>query len=201
MNILATARIASSRVITAAILVVVVLTASRWQVTSPVVGSLLYLAGIMLVTVATVGRLWCSLYISGYKNNELIRVGPYSATRNPLYFFSLVGLAGIGLATGSLVLTALLLAFFPLIYIPTIAMEEKKLAGIHGAAFADFVQKVPQFWPRWSQLDEPGTYECRPLVFRKRLLDTVWFVWAAGALKVAEALRDSGVIPTIWTLY
>lgn len=201
MNILATARIASTRVITAAILVLVVLTSSRWQVDSPIVGSLLYFAGIMLVTVATVGRLWCSLYISGYKNNELIQVGPYASTRNPLYFFSLVGLAGIGLATQSLVLTALLLAFFPLIYIPTIAMEEQRLAGRHGKAFTDFTARVPRFWPRWSQLAEPDTYECRPLVFRKRLLDTVWFVWAAGALQVADALRDAGVVPTVWTLY
>jgi protein-S-isoprenylcysteine O-methyltransferase Ste14 len=40
-------------------------------------------------------RLWCSLYISGYKNSQLITSGPYSLCRNPLYFFSFVGFAAL----------------------------------------------------------------------------------------------------------
>lgn len=57
--------------------------------------TILFLLGLLLVGVATVGRLWCSLYISGHENSELITTGPYSLSRNPLYFFSLPGFAGI----------------------------------------------------------------------------------------------------------
>ena len=35
-----------------------------------IVSAILFLSGLVLVGVATVGRLWCSLYISGYKNSE-----------------------------------------------------------------------------------------------------------------------------------
>ena len=47
---------------------------------------------------------WSSLYIAGRKGRELVTVGPYSTCRNPLYFFSIVGAAGMGAQSGSLTL-------------------------------------------------------------------------------------------------
>ena len=73
-----------------------------------VLDAVLFLSGLVLVGIATVGRLWCSLYISGYKDRELITTGPYSLSRNPLYFFSFLGFAGIGLATETITLAVAL---------------------------------------------------------------------------------------------
>ena len=45
------------------------------------------------------------LYVGGRKNAELVTTGPYSMMRNPLYFFSLLGVAGVGAQTGSVLAT------------------------------------------------------------------------------------------------
>ena len=65
--------------------------------TYPAIPGVMMLAGCTLVGIATVGRLWCALYIAGYKTDKLITSGPYSMCRNPLYFFSLLGGIGVGL--------------------------------------------------------------------------------------------------------
>ena len=46
------------------------------------------MAGIMLILVAILGRIWCTLYIGGRKCAEVVDSGPYSVIRNPLYVFS-----------------------------------------------------------------------------------------------------------------
>ena len=38
----------------------------------------------LLVAVATVGRLWCGIYVFGRKSKVLCMDGPYSICRNPL---------------------------------------------------------------------------------------------------------------------
>jgi protein-S-isoprenylcysteine O-methyltransferase Ste14 len=70
------------------------------------------IAGCLLIGCATVGRLWCAQYIAGYKNDVLVKWGPYSICRNPLYFFSLLGGIGVGLCTESFTLTAIIAAVF-----------------------------------------------------------------------------------------
>jgi protein-S-isoprenylcysteine O-methyltransferase Ste14 len=48
----------------------------------------LEMAGVSLALLCVAGRMWSSLYIGSRKNRELVTAGPYSITRNPLYFFS-----------------------------------------------------------------------------------------------------------------
>jgi protein-S-isoprenylcysteine O-methyltransferase Ste14 len=90
-------RIAVSRIFAGAFFFLLACTDSAQE--DSIVSAILFLLGLVLVGIATVGRLWCALYIAGYKDSDLITSGPYSITRNPLYFFSFVGFAGIGLAT------------------------------------------------------------------------------------------------------
>ena len=74
---------------------------SRWE-DIRLYSTILFTAGVIMVGIATMGRVWCNLYICGYKSGKLITEGPYSMCRNPLYFFSLIGGIGIGLVTMSL---------------------------------------------------------------------------------------------------
>jgi protein-S-isoprenylcysteine O-methyltransferase Ste14 len=53
---------------------------TRWEQT--LTEAALFPIGAVLVGVATIGRIWCSMYLVGHKNGTLITVGPYSITRH-----------------------------------------------------------------------------------------------------------------------
>lgn len=161
----------------------------------------LYFIGIILVGVATVGRLWCSLYICGHKTKDLITAGPYSVCRNPLYFFSFLGGIGIGFASETLTVTLLILSGFLLYYPFVIRAEEKKLRRIHGIDFDRYMSKTPRFFPSLSGLYEPEEYTVRPRLFKRRIFDALWFVWMAGILELVEALHEYNVIPVFFRLW
>lgn len=160
-----------------------------------------FFAGVMLVGISTIGRLWCSMYISGHKNELLTTVGPYSLTRNPLYLFSAIGFVGLALVTKTLIaplLVAVLLAAFTA---PVIAQEERHLTATFGATFADYCARTPRFWPRLSGLVEPETWAVNPRIFRRRLGDTLLFIWGVGFIELIDALHRMGVLPTLIRLY
>jgi len=181
-------RIALSRFFALAFFGVVLCTESAHEGT--LAEPALFLFGLTLVGVATVGRLWCSLYISGHKNSELITAGPYSLTRNPLYVFSLLGFAGIGFATETatlgIALTAIVFAGYPAV----IRQEEAVLRARFGAAFEAYRARVPAFLPRLSGYEEPETYAVNPRMFRRSMFDVIWFVWFVGIVEVVEALHE-----------
>lgn len=194
-------RIAISRIFSAAAVGAILVSRSHWRTEAPLAASVLFCAGAVLVGIASLGRMWCSVYIAGYKTERLITAGPYSMTRNPLYFFSSLGATGIGLVTETFTVTAALLIAFAVYYPLVIRSEERRLLAVHGAAFAAYAAKTPRFFPDLSALTEPQTYEVKPVVYRKNALDAVWFVWILGALEIVKGLQSSGYLPTWFTLY
>lgn len=193
-------RILLSRLIVWPLGALLLATESAWEVHPPWDG-LLFLVGAVLVGGASIGRLWCSLYICGRKTRELVTSGPYSMTRNPLYFFSAVGAVGVGLGTETLAVPALLLLLFALAYPSVILAEERKLRALHGSAFDAYVASTPRFFPRLSACAEPAAYVVDPHRFRRALFDALWFVWLMGLLELGESLRDAGLVPSLLTLY
>ena len=184
----ATHRLRVSRIFAVAFFLVVLAMESAHE--GSLVSTVLFLVGLLLVGIATVGRLWCSLYISGHKNTELITTGPYSLSRNPLYFFSLLGFAGIGFASETVTLGAVLAAAMLIGYPAVIRQEEAVLRERFGAEFAAYCARVPRFLPRLSGYVEPETYTVNPRLFRRTMLDVVWFIWFVGILEFVEALHE-----------
>ena len=88
--------------------------------------------GLVLVGIGAMGRAWASMYISGYKDKDLVTEGAYSIVRNPLYVFSFIGAVGVGCATGSLLLIGLLILGFFIYYPLTMTDEAQRLAAKHG---------------------------------------------------------------------
>lgn len=164
-------------------------------------GKVLFTLGCSLAAIGAFGRLWCSLYISGYKNNTLISEGPYSLCRNPLYFFSFIGALGIGLSTASLTVPVMVIAGFSIYYPLVVRGEEARLAAIHGDRFHLYRQSTSAFLPKFSTFREPGEYMVRPKIFRKDIGDAIWFILAVCLLQLIAALRASAYIPTLFTLY
>jgi protein-S-isoprenylcysteine O-methyltransferase Ste14 len=181
-------RLRVSRIFALAFFLVVLAMESAHE--GSLVSTVLFLLGLLLVGVATVGRLWCSLYISGRKNAELITTGPYSLSRNPLYFFSLLGFAGIGFASETVSLGAVLAAAMLVGYPAVIRQEEAVLRERFGAEFEAYCARVPRFLPRLSGYVEPETYSVNPRLFRRTMLDVVWFIWFVGLLEFVEALHE-----------
>jgi protein-S-isoprenylcysteine O-methyltransferase Ste14 len=185
-------RIKVSRVFGFAFVAALLATGSVWQGTW--VGRAMFLAGIVLAAVGMVGRIWCLTYSSGYKSSELVTQGPYSVSRNPLYFFSFVGLVGIGLATETFTLTLALIAFFALVYPAVIAGEEEFLRGKFGQAYADYCARVPRFFPDRSLFVEPESYTVQPRTLRRSLGGVVWFIGLPVVVQILVSLRTAGLL-------
>lgn len=199
-SLFARKRILVSRLIIWPLAAVLLVTTSAWEQRPPTDG-LIFMMGCILAGVATIGRLYTSLYICGRKTTDLVTVGPYSMTRNPLYFFSAIGAIGVGLATETFTVPILLMLLFAMTYPSVIRAEENKLRGIHGDAFDAYVASTPPFLPRPSKYYEPEAYEVNPRQFRRAILDAMWFVWLIGILELGEALREAGIMPSLLTLY
>ncbi len=193
-------RIFFTRLFIAAVGVLILFSGSRWEAFD-VYGTFLFAVGVFMVGVATVGRLWCNLYICGYKSGKLIIAGPYSMCRNPLYFFSLIGAIGLGLTTETISIAVLFLAVFSVYYPFVIRVEEKRLSKIHGAEYEQYRKEVPGFIPSLRRFHEPDEYVVRAKVFRKSLFDAMWFVWLIGIMEVIEVLHEAKILPVYINLY
>ena len=133
--------------------------------------------GFLLLIVAAQGRIWAMVYIVGRKNRELCQSGPYSLTRNPLYFFSFVGVLGLALALQHVLLGVLSAASFLLYYSAVIRGEERILRSWHGEAFEQYRAQVPRFWPRWAWPDSGGdTLVVHIGPFMRGLREVFWFL-------------------------
>lgn len=177
------------------------LSESAWEVKIPFVTTILFTLGIFLVGIASLGRLWCSLYIAGYKKASLITEGPYSMCRNPLYFFSLLGALGVGFASETLLVPAIILVAFTVYYPFVIKSEEVELRKLHGEEFAAYFENVPRFFPNISMLKEPEKYIVNPVTFKRHMFDALWFIWLVGILEMIEELHELNIMPVIFKIY
>jgi len=148
-------------------------------------GHLLGIAGFACVTLACLGRIWCSLFIAGHKDETLVTSGPYAYCRHPLYSFSIVGALGLGLASKSLLLGALVVLFVAGLLTYAASCEEQFLEDAFPEEFKAYVAATPNMWwpaPRKKPL--PVQLDVRPAVFWKSFLDAGSFfvLWVLVAL-------------------
>ena len=113
----------------------------------------LKVAGFILILIGGFGRLWSSLYIEGSKNEKLISSGPYSMMRNPLYVFSFSLLAGYSCAIQSIIISAVLLGLFVIIYMPTIYNEERILLSRHSDNYKSYYDKTPRILTNFNDFN------------------------------------------------
>ena len=101
--------------------------------------------GAAIAFIGVIVRAWASGHIS--KNERLATTGPYAHTRNPLYFGSFLIAAGFAVAA-HWALLLLVLAFFVLIYAPTMQRESANISGRFPEAYQAYAANVPAFVPR-----------------------------------------------------
>jgi protein-S-isoprenylcysteine O-methyltransferase Ste14 len=103
------------------------------------------LVGGAVALLGLVVRAWAAGHIR--KNAELATTGPYAHTRNPLYFGSFLLAAGFAII-GHWSLLLLVIAFFALVYAPTIEREREHIRARFPEAYPEYERNVPAFFPR-----------------------------------------------------
>jgi len=99
-----------------------------------------------LWAIATLGRHY-DLVLEVHQDHELVRRGPYSRVRHPVYTGLGLHFAGLCLATGNLLLIAgTLLVSFPAFYLRARA-EEGLLRERFGAEYEKYAREVPMLVP------------------------------------------------------
>lgn len=156
--------------------------------------------GLLLVLACMMGRMWSILYIGSKKNNELVTAGPYSMTRNPLYFFSMLGAVGIGLFVGSLVLTLVLGLAVYVVLLLTARREARHLEELFGDRYRDYARATPMFWPKPSSYRESEDVAFSPVALRRTFLDGVIFLAAFPIIESVEYLQEIGTLPILFSL-
>lgn len=190
-----------SKLVAALAFSLIALTQSHWELHNENVATFLFSTGLGLAAIGATGRIWCSFFISGRKDGELVTAGPYSISRNPLYVFSCIGLVGVGLSTETLTYPLLFLVIFGLYYPGIMAREERRLEELFGESFRQYRQRVPRFWPNRGLYSEPASWSSNPRLFRRHILSDIWFVWIAAIIELVEGLRNVGLLPHLLTLW
>lgn len=156
------------------------------------------IAGLFLIVICTFGRLWSSLFASGYKDEMIITSGPYSVVRNPLYVFSFIGVLGMGLVSENLLILVLAPLIFLIHYQIVVRSEERFLLARFGEVYAEYLKKVPRFITRMRLLKEPDFYQVNVRVFRRSLLDATMFIWLYIIFHFIEKLHYMGALPVLF---
>jgi protein-S-isoprenylcysteine O-methyltransferase Ste14 len=141
--------------------------------------------GFLCVALACLGRIWCSLFIAGHKDEVLVTSGPYARCRHPLYSLSILGALGLGLTSRSALLCIAVVILITALVVYAASCEEQFLADAFPEEFKAYLSATPNKWiPRSVPAVVPGTLDVRPAVFWKAFLDAGSFfvLWLLVAL-------------------
>jgi len=160
----------------------------------------LELVGYGLIVLATLGRIWATVYIGGRKDEELCQDGPYSISRNPLYVFSLLGAVGVILAAQKPAILAIILPFFVYYYF-VIRGEEARLLDFFGQEYADYSKRVGRILPTFKTYTSQESFTVYPKVLFRSMVHASIFMWIFMLLEVLEYLKKhTTLLPNLFTL-
>jgi protein-S-isoprenylcysteine O-methyltransferase Ste14 len=193
-------RMRDSRLLLLAALIVVLLSKPVLDPKS-LTGEMLEVIGDVLLAICAIGRIYATMFIGGLKSDELITIGPYAMCRNPLYFYSLVGAAGVGVLSNELTIFVFLAGGFYLIYYGLIRREENFLAQKFGSSFTKFCKTTPRLLPDFRKFHAPARMEFQPRYVNKAVSDAMWWFAAMPIFEVINYLHDKGIVKPLFTLF
>jgi len=169
--------VARLRVTTGFILVLAFAWFSQPDVQSLILGVPVSLAGLLL-------RGWATGHLQ--KDARLAESGPYAYLRNPLYVGTLLVAAGFVIASRRWLLAALFAAFFVLIYLPAIQLEEQHLARLF-PNYAAYCTRVPSLWPTFHPAKSDARFQWSLYVRNREYQAALGFL-AGVAFLIAKLL-------------
>jgi protein-S-isoprenylcysteine O-methyltransferase Ste14 len=171
---------------------VLLFTDSVWRNQAPAVHDMIARMGIVLILICIAGRTWCTLYIGGLKKTQLVTQGPYSLVRNPLYVFTIIGVAGVGAQAGNVTMTVALAVLVAVVFYAVALQEQTFLAETFGKEYQAYAERVPLFFPRFSTWQEADQLLVRPELVRRTFMDASLFLLAVPLNDLIKWLQDHG---------
>jgi len=97
-------------------------------------------------------RTWSSGYID--KDNELATKGPYSLTRNPLYFGNFILGLGIAIAGNSIFTYIIFFCYYLLFFPFLIVVEHRRMKKKFGQEYEEWSKKSNSFFPKIKRIKD-----------------------------------------------
>jgi protein-S-isoprenylcysteine O-methyltransferase Ste14 len=132
-------------------------------------------------------RAWASGHLR--KNAELAVNGPYSFTRNPLYFGSFVMASGSAVCGGSLWLSLWLMGLFLVVYVPVMQAEAAHMRSLFASDYERWAANVPLFIPRLTPYRNGRTrrFDSRQYMRHREYRAAIGLAVVIGALSLKAA--------------
>lgn len=124
------------------IVVLLLATPNTWSIFS---GFLLMMAGMFF-------RAWSSGYIN--KDRELATEGPYSLTRNPLYFGNLILGSGVAVASNNVITYLIFIVYYFTFFTFLIVIERKRMRQRFGQQYEAWAREANLFFPKIKKIEK-----------------------------------------------
>jgi hypothetical protein len=147
------------------------------------------LAAWLLFVAGACFRWWATLFVGGRKSSELIVDGAYSVCRNPLYFGTFLMTLSVAVFLQSITLIVVICLVSAGYLYFTVTLEERKLAAIHGRAFAEYCERVPRFLPNLFLHKSPEEVTVRLQGIRSEARRMAQWLWVPVLCYLVEHLR------------
>jgi protein-S-isoprenylcysteine O-methyltransferase Ste14 len=108
-------------------------------------------SGFLLMMAGMFFRAWSSGYIN--KDKELATEGPYSLTRNPLYFGSMILGSGIAVASNNVITYLIFIVYYFTFFTFLIAIERKRMRQRFGQQYEVWAKEANLFFPKIKKIE------------------------------------------------
>ncbi|MGK2862672.1 MAG: methyltransferase family protein [Chitinophagaceae bacterium] len=151
-------------------------------VTAMIIGFIITIIG-QLIRIITIGLVYI---IRGGKNrtvyaDTLVTTGIFSHCRNPLYVGNILILAGLGVASNSIIFMAIATPLFLFFYQAIVRAEENFLQNKFGEEFTSYCRSVNRWIPNLSGIGktiESMKFKWTRVIIREY---TATYIWMSGA--------------------
>ena len=132
---------------------------------------------------------------------RLVKSGPYSLCRNPLYFFSMLLGIGFGFCTETLTIPILIAVALSLLYYFQIKREERQLLPLFGEEYEIYRENIPAFFPSFRHYMEPEEITISPRLLKRGLFGIAFLLLLIGVFELLESLHQVGILPVWFRIY
>jgi len=127
-------------------------------------------------------RVWSSSHICARKSRDVVRTGPYSVCRNPLYWGTFLMVAAFPLLLRSPILAVCMLPPILLYLLAVVPVEEAVMASRHGDNYASYCRSVSRWWPNFLGYVKGEPLGCQTTGYRRECLGLIWWLGFAIGL-------------------